>query len=123
MSACASSLWRVPFVGWNLALNRHVEKTGGTVVETYSKKTFVSRKQTADTEILVVKYTVRGTSYTGKTERRPGSSQDFVPVYYYRDLPSMAWYYRKDNPNLVYCSVLLFFALGAAAVTMPKKKR
>ena len=87
--------------GCIIKLNHRIDRTSGKVVETYTKRTFASRKQSTEREFLVVSYTINGKEYTGKTMRREGFSQDYVPVYYYPSFPGLAWFYKKANANIV----------------------
>jgi len=87
-------------------LNRTIKMTSGKVVDSYTKKEFVSRKQTADQEYEVVRYAIDGKEYFGKAASpKTGSSSQWVTVYYYEKFPSMAWYYKKDNASLIFCSL------------------
>jgi hypothetical protein len=103
--------------GYVIKLNHRIDRTSGKVVETYTKRTFASRKQQTEREFLVVSYTINGKEYTGKTIRREGFSQDFVPVYYYASFPGFAWFYKKANANIVYCSIFMLLALFAVYMT------
>jgi len=100
-----------------IKLNHRIDRTSGKVVETYTKRTFASRKQQTEREFLVVSYTINGKEYTRKTMRREGFSQDYVPVYYYPSLPGLAWFYKKANANIFYCSIFMLLALFAAYMT------
>jgi hypothetical protein len=94
-------------------LDRTIKTASGKVVETYSQKEFASRKQTVDREYEIIRYTVQGKEYTGKSAvPRTGESQ-YVPVFYYEKFPDMAWYYKKENSNVVFSS--LFVVLSALA--------
>jgi hypothetical protein len=103
-----------------MKLERKIEKTSGKVVETYSKKTFVSRKKSYDQEYAVVRYSAGGKEYTGKTLRR--TTSDVIHVYYYAGFPAMAWFYKKENPNIVYCSILMALSLLGVVLARPKPK-
>jgi hypothetical protein len=104
-------------LGYVIKLNHRIERTSGKVVETYTKRTFASRKQSTEREFLVVRYIINGKEYTRKTMRREGFGQDFVPVYYYASLPGLAWFYKKANANIVYCSIFILIALIAVYMT------
>jgi hypothetical protein len=96
-------------------LNRTIKVTGAKVVDSYSKKTFASRKQTIDQEFDVIKYTINGKEYTGTVaESRSGGSQ-YATVFYYEKFPRFAWYNKRSNPNQTYCVLL---AVIAAAVML-----
>lgn len=103
--------------GCVIKLSHRIGRTSGKVVETYTKRTFASRKQSTEREFLVVSYTISGKEYTGKTMRREGFSQDFVPVYYYASFPGFAWFYKKANANIVYCGIFMLLALCAVYMT------
>jgi uncharacterized protein YxeA len=91
-------------------LNRTIKMTAGKVVDSYTKKEFASRKQTIDQEYEVVRYTVDGKEYSGKTAApKTGYSSQYVTVYYYEKFPGLAWFYKKNNASIVFCS--LFAAL------------
>ncbi|HEX7509951.1 MAG TPA: hypothetical protein VF335_01515 [Chitinivibrionales bacterium] len=94
-----------------LKLDRTIEKTSGKVVETFTKKTFASKKQTYDQEYFVVSYSIGGKDYSVKTPHRSGFGQEYAPVYYYKAFPGFAWCYTKANANVVYCSIVMFLAL------------
>jgi hypothetical protein len=97
-----------------LHLNRTIKVTGAKVVESYSKKTFASRKQTIDQEYDVIKYTINGKEYTGTVaESRSGGSQ-YATVFYYEKFPQFAWYNKRSNPNQTYC--ILLAVLSAAVM-------
>jgi hypothetical protein len=104
-----------------IKLDRHVEKTVGRVVESYSKRVFASRKRSFDEEFVVVSYSVGGKEYTGKTIRR--KTGDFVAVYYYPSFPGRAWFYKKENPNLTYCSMVMALSLIGVIVWSPRGKK
>jgi len=104
-----------------MKLNRTVERTTGKIIETYSKKTFVSRKSSVEKEYGVVRYSVGGTEHTGKTLKRTAS--DMVAVYYYKAFPAMAWFYKKDNPNIVYCCIVMTLSLIGVILARPKGKK
>jgi hypothetical protein len=99
-------------------LSHTIRTAGGKVVETFSQKEFASRKQTVDREYEIVRYTVDGKEFTGKTAvPRSGESQ-YVPVFYYEKFPGMAWFYKKDNANVVFssmamavCALAFFYSL------------
>jgi hypothetical protein len=103
-------------LGVCVKLDRHLEKTSGKVVETYSKKTFASRKQSYDQEYFVVNYSAKGKDYTIKTIRRNGFGQEYVPVYYYGDAPGIAWCYRKTDIHIIYCAIFMMLSLVAAGI-------
>ena len=103
--------------GYVIKLNRRIDRTSGKVIETYTKRTFASRKQQTEREFLVVSYTINGKEYTGKTMRREGFSQDYVPVYYYPSLPGLAWFYKKANANIFYCTIFMLLALLTVYMT------
>lgn len=100
-----------------IRLNNRIDRTSGKVVETYTKKTFASRKQSTEREFLVVHYTVNGKEYTRKTMLRDGFGREYVPVYYYPAFPGFAWFYKKANANMVYCSILMMLSCIAAVMT------
>jgi hypothetical protein len=104
-----------------MKLDRTVERTTGKIIETYSKKTFVSRKSSVEKEYGVVRYSVGGTEHTGHTLKRTGS--DMVQVYYYKAFPSMAWYYKRENPNIVYCCIFMTLSLIGVILARPKGKK
>jgi hypothetical protein len=96
-------------------LNRTIKVTGGKVVDTYTKKTFASRKQTVDQEYDVIHYSINGKEYTGTVaETRSGGSQ-YATVFYYEKFPQFAWYNKRSNPNQTYCFLLAMLA-GAIMV-------
>jgi hypothetical protein len=102
-------------------LDRRIERTSGKVIDTYSK-TVASKRKSYDQEYLVISYTVSGKEYTGKTIRRT-SGGDFVPVFYYHAFPGMAWFYKKANPNQVYCCVFIVLSLIGVLVARPRSKK
>ena len=104
-----------------MKLDRRIERTAGKVIDTYSK-TVASRKKSYDQEYLVISYTVAGKEYTGKTIRRT-SGGDFVPVFYYHAFPGMAWFYKKANPNGVYCCVFIVLSLIGVVATRPRSPK
>jgi hypothetical protein len=104
-----------------IKLDRHVEKTVGKVVETYSKRVFASRKKQYDEEYLVVRYSVGGKEYTGKTVRR--KTGDFVTVYYYPAFPGMPWFYKKENPYMAYCCMFMAAALIGIIASRPRGRK
>jgi preprotein translocase subunit SecF len=112
-------------------LNRTVKVTGGKVVDTYSKKTFASRKQTIDQEYDVIRYTINGKEYTGTAAAPRSGSSQYVTVFYYEKFPQYAWYIKRSNPNQTYSALLaviagisMFFSLQAMlkrpAATIPQ---
>ncbi|MGB7569945.1 MAG: hypothetical protein WBM07_18925 [Chitinivibrionales bacterium] len=103
--------------GYVIKLNQRIDRTSGKVIETYTKRTFASRKQQTEREFLVVSYTVNGKEYTRKTMRREGFSQDYAPVYYYPSLPGLAWFYKKANANIFYCTIFMLLALLTVYMT------
>jgi hypothetical protein len=113
LSACACA-----FV---MKLDRSIERTSGKVIESYSKKTFVSRKKSYEQEYAVVGYSIAGKEHTGKTLRRTVS--DMVPVYYYSAFPAMAWFYKKENPHLAYCCIVMTLSLLGVILTRPKSHK
>jgi hypothetical protein len=105
----ASSAGIVVFV----RLNQAVKMTQGKVMETYSKKEFASRKQTYDREYGVIKYSAEGKEYTGKTAMpKTGYSSQYVTVYYYPKFPANAWYFKKSNPGVFFCSLSAVLSLA-----------
>jgi hypothetical protein len=118
LALCIASACAFAFV---IKLNRHIEKTSGKVVETYAKRTFASRKKSYDQEYAIIRYSVGGKEHTGKALRR--TSGDFVPVYYYHAFPGMAWFYAKENPNLVYCCIAMTLSLIGVVLARPKIKK
>ena len=109
-----------------LKLDRTIEKTAGKVVETYTKKSFASRKQTYDQEYFIVSYSVNGKEYTKKTPHRSGYGEDYIPVYYYKSFPGFAWCYSKANANAIYCTIVMFLSLMTAGMAWSnsiKKRR
>jgi hypothetical protein len=103
-------------------LNSHIQKTAASVIDTYSKRTVVSRKSSYDREFVVVQYTIAGKTYTGKTMRREGFHQSSVPVYYYDALPWCAWYYKKDNGAIVYSVLFSAICLIVVFAIRPRRK-
>jgi flagellar basal body-associated protein FliL len=98
-------------------LNQTVKMTSGKVVETFTKKEFATRKQTVDREYEVVRYTVDGKEYTKKTAMpRTGGSSQYITVYYYEKYPGLAWFFKKGNSNIFFCSLIA--ALAAAGVLL-----
>jgi|WetSurMetagenome_2_1015567.scaffolds.fasta_scaffold00707_7 hypothetical protein len=98
------------------SLNGTIKMTSGKVVDSYSKKEFASRKQTVDQEYDVVKYSIDGKEYTGKTAAsRTGSSSQYVTVYYYEKFPGMAWFYKKNNSIMIFCSLFAVLSLSLFA--------
>ena len=104
-----------------MKLDRRIDKTTGKVIETYSKKAFVSRKNSIQQEYAVVRYTLNGKEYTGKTIRR--TTSDFIPVYFYHAFPGMAWFYKKENPNKVYCCIVMALSLLGMILARPRFKK
>ncbi len=104
-----------------MKLNRTIQRTGGKVIESYSKKAFVSRKKSYEQEYAVVRYSAGGKEHTGKTLRRTVS--DMVPVYYYGAFPAGAWFYKKENPNIVYCCIFMTLSLVGVILTRPALKK
>ena len=102
--------------GLVLKLDRHIEKASGKVVETYSKRTFASRKQSYEQEYFVVTYSAKGKEHTIKTIRRNGFGQEYVPVYYYGAFPGFGWCYKKTDANIVYCSIFMALSLVTAGI-------
>jgi len=93
-------------------LNRTIKMTSGKVVDSYSKKEFASRKQTIDQEYDVVRYTVDGKEYSGKTAApKTGSSSQYMTVYYYEKFPGMAWFRSKNNSSMAFCSLFAAVSL------------
>jgi hypothetical protein len=113
LSACAFALV--------VNLDRKIVKTSGKVIDSYSKKSFVSRKQSVEQEYLVVQYEVNGKQYSGTTPRRKGG--DFVPVFYYQAFPGMPWFFKKENPNMVYCCIFMTLSLLGLVLSRPKIKK
>jgi|GEM_PF-1627584 uncharacterized protein YxeA len=96
-----------------VSLNRTIKMTYGKVVDTYTKKEFASRKQTVDQEYDLIRYTVDGKEYKGKTAApKAGGSSQYVPVYYYERFPWAAWYYSKNNASIIFCLLCAAIALG-----------
>jgi hypothetical protein len=104
-------------LGYFIKLNHCIEKTSGKVIDTYTKKTFASRKQQVDQEFLVVSYSIDGKEYRGKTMRRNGGSSEYVPVFYYPGFPGYPWFYKKANANVIYCSIFILLSCIATVMT------
>jgi hypothetical protein len=104
-----------------MKLDRKIEKTAGKVIETYTKKAFASRKRSFEQEYAVVRYTVGGKEHTATTKKR--TTSDLIPVYYYKDFPTMAWYYKKANPNMVYCCIAMALSLLGVILARPRFKK
>jgi flagellar basal body-associated protein FliL len=98
-------------------LNQTIKMTSGKIVETFTKKEFATRKQTVDRQYEVVRYTIEGKEYTGKTAMpKTGYSSQYVTVYYYEKYPGFAWFFNKGNSNIFFCSLIA--ALAAAGVIL-----
>jgi flagellar basal body-associated protein FliL len=96
-------------------LNQTVKMTSGKIIETFTKKEFATRKQTVDRQYEVVRYTVEGKEYTKKTAMpRTGYNSQYITVYYYEKYPGFAWFFKKANSSLFFCSLVA--ALAAAGV-------
>ncbi len=96
-----------------MSLNRTIKMTYGKVVDTYTKKEFASRKQTVDQEYDLIRYTVDGKEYKGKTAApKTGGSPQYEPVYYYEKFPWAAWFYNKNNASIIFCSLFAAIALS-----------
>jgi flagellar basal body-associated protein FliL len=96
-------------------LNRTIKMTSGKIVETFTKKEFATRKQTVDREYDVVRYTVDGKEYMKKTATpKTGYSSQYITIYYYEKYPGFAWFFKKGNSNIFFCSLIA--ALAAAGV-------
>jgi hypothetical protein len=107
-------------------LDRSIEKTSAKVVETFTKKTFASRKSSYEQEYFIVTYSINGKEYTKKTMRRNGFGSEYIPVFYYRQLPGFVWFYKKANANMIYCCTFMMLSLVVASVTwsnIQKKKK
>jgi hypothetical protein len=104
-----------------LKLDRQIEKTVGKVIDSYSKRVFASRKKSYDEEYVIVRYSVGVKEYTGKSLRR--KTGDFVPVFFYRPFPGMAWFYTKTNANLTYCCIVMALSLLGVVITRPRVKK
>ncbi|HAJ78909.1 MAG TPA: hypothetical protein DCO75_03990 [Fibrobacteres bacterium] len=114
---CAGMFWK---------LDRSIEKTSAKVMETFTKKTFASRKSSYEQEYFIVTYSINGKEYTKKTMRRNGFGSEYIPVFYYRQLPGLAWFYKKANANMVYCCTFMMLSLVVAGITwsnIQKKKK
>lgn len=114
---CAGMFWK---------LDRSIEKTSAKVVETFTKKTFASRKSSYEQEYFIVTYSINGKEYTKKTMRRNGFGSEYIPVFYYRQLPGFVWFYKKANANMIYCCTFMMLSLVVASVTwsnIQKKKK
>jgi hypothetical protein len=106
-----------------LKLDRHIEKTSAKVTETYTKKAFVSRKQSYEKEYLVVTYSVNGKEYTKKTARHNGYGEEYVPVFYYAGHPEFAWFYKKGNANIVYCCTAMALSLIVSVMMLSNRRK
>jgi hypothetical protein len=98
--------------GMFMHLNRTIRVVEGKVVDTYSKKTFASRKQTIDQEYDVIRYTINGKEYTGTAQAPKSGVSQYATVFYYEKFPQFAWYNKRSNPNQTYSAFLT--ALAAA---------
>jgi hypothetical protein len=104
-------------IGVFIKLNQTIKMTSGKIVETFTKKEFATRKQAVDRQYEVVRYTVAGKDYTGKTALpKTGYSSQYVTVYYYENYPGFAWFFKKTNSGLFFCSLLA--ALFGAGVVL-----
>jgi hypothetical protein len=104
-----------------MKLNQRIERASGRVVDTYSKHVFASRKKAYDEEYLVVSYSIGGREYSGKTMRR--KTGDFIPVYYYPPFPGNAWFYKRENPNMVYACAVMTLSLIGMLLSRPRIKK
>jgi hypothetical protein len=107
-------------------LDRNIEKTSAKVVETFTKKTFASRKSSYEQEYFIVTYSINGKEYTKKTMRRNGFGSEYIPVFYYKQFPGFAWFYKKANANMIYCCTFMMLSLVVAGMTwsnIQKKKK
>jgi hypothetical protein len=101
-----------------MRLNRTIKVTEGKVVDSYSKKTFASRKQTVDQEYDVIRYMINGKEYTGTAAAtRAGGS--YASVFYYEKYPQFAWYNKRSNPNQTYCILTAMLAAIIIAFSLP----
>ena len=101
-----------------MRLNRTIKVTEGKVVDSYSKKTFATRKQTVDQEYDVLRYTINGKEYTGTAAATRAGSQ-YVSVFYYEKYPQFAWYNKRSNPNQAYCVLVAVLAAIIMAFSLP----
>ncbi len=103
-----------------LRFSHHIEKTSGKVIETYTKKAFVSRKSSYEQQYYAVTYSVKGRDYTKNTKSNPHFSRDVIPVYYYAPFPGGAWFYKKENPNVAYCCIFMLLSLVGIITMRPR---
>jgi hypothetical protein len=94
-------------------LNRTIKVAGGKVVDSYTKKSFATRKQTYDQEYDVVRYSIDGKEYTGTVAAPRSGGSQYATVFYYQGFPQFAWYNKKSNPMQTYSALL---AVLAAAI-------
>lgn len=113
-----------------LKLNRRIEQISGKVVDTCTREAISGRKSVSEKTYLVVEYSVNGKTYTGTTpapvKNGFSSRPEFVPVYYYSSLPYFAWFEKRSNNSMVYCTIFLLAATGLFVLSwheMRKEKK
>lgn len=99
-------------------LNRTIKVAEGKVVDTYSKKTFASRKQTIDQEYDVIRYAINGKEYTGTAEAPKSGGSQYATVFYYEKFPQLAWYNKRSNPNQTYAALVALLAAVVMAFSL-----
>jgi hypothetical protein len=108
-----------------------IRSVPGKVIDTYTETDFASRKRSYQQEYVVVKYSVEGKEYTGKTPipRKGNYSREYVSVFYYSYFPGFPWFYHKTNANIAYCILvlslsglmLIWFTLRMAKILKTRK--